>query len=84
MEAEDLPYVDPEIVEYAVEPGEQDFSVVCLSCRMVQNGERVMKSSWYEAGLLPPCHACGGVCREIPTAAYTQFVKDSEAGKRFF
>ncbi len=84
MEPEDIPTVDDEVVEYDTVPGEEDYSVVCLSCRTVQDPKRVMGSIWYKSGQMPPCTACGGVCKEIPTAAYPQFLKDSAAGKRFF
>ena len=61
---------------------EPEYIVACIDCRGVQNSERVMKSSWYQSGVLPPCQMCGGVTREVPVSQYDKFVKDTEGGKK--
>lgn len=61
----------------------EDYIVVCKECRTILDAQRVMNSSWYASGHLPPCFACGGVSMEIPESAYKQFLEDSRKGKRF-
>lgn len=78
-ELEDTGY---EVVSYDGTEDEE-WCVVCTSCRNVQDPESVERSAWYKNGMMPPCFGCGGVCREIPVSHYGQFVKDSEAGKFF-
>lgn len=68
--------------EFIPVPGEE-FIVVCKECRTILNSDRVMGSSWYAQGLLPPCFACGGVCMEIPKSSYEEFLEASRSGKRF-
>ena len=69
--------------EYVAQNVDDEYIVVCKDCRSILNAERVMKSSWYAEGMLPPCFNCGGVTMEIPNSKYNQFVEDSRSGKRF-
>lgn len=62
---------------------DDEYIVVCKECRTILDPVRVMGSSWYGSGMLPPCFGCGGVTMEIPEGAYDQFVEDSRNGKRF-
>ena len=74
---------DNVIKDYPQVSNNDEIIVVCTSCRTILDAQRVMNSSWYGEGMLPPCFACGGVTMEIPESAYNQFLDDSRAGKRF-
>lgn len=74
---------DKDEVSYTPQSSEDEYIVVCKDCRTILNPERVMRSSWYQSGQLPPCFACSGVTMEIPSSAYKKFLEDSRNGKRF-
>jgi RNase P subunit RPR2 len=61
----------------------EEYIVVCKECRTTLSPQKVMRSTWYASGMLPPCFGCGGVTMEIPASAYDKFLEDSRNGKRF-
>lgn len=60
----------------------EEYSVVCIDCFGIQNPDRVMKSSWYKQGMLPPCQYCGGQVFEVANNDVQKFIDDTLAGKR--
>ena len=61
---------------------EVEWTVICSDCLSEQNIQKVMKSMWYKQGMTPPCHFCGGVTHEIARSEITQFIDDTNNGKR--